>query len=89
MRTYMGCYDFTNLYAIFAVRLVGHMRCKVYVTVRCPSVPPSVRLFCRSTVAATCGWFAAELVSAARALAAAAGSVMLRAKIPAAVGVST
>ena len=33
----------------------------VYVTVGCSSVCPSVRLSRRSTAAATCGWFAAEL----------------------------
>jgi len=34
---------------------------EVYVTLRCPSVCPCVGLFRRSTVAATCGVFAAEL----------------------------
>ena len=41
------------------------LRSRVYVTVGCPSVHPSVWLSRRSTAAAACGWFAAERVRAA------------------------
>jgi len=41
------------------------LRSRVYVTVGCPSVHPSVWLSRRSTAAAACGWFAAERARAA------------------------